>query len=669
MQGTAALCMILMILISAYLGYGLFYPKVEEVLGPVRYAVYHSSFKELYEQLRGGYKSGGINGGKLGRGGKLKFNYRAHLVVYSEQDVNQYTYLKGYAGDVYTGDEWVALDSDLYQALYEEADADQEDLMSLPYSVVNALKNETLYGYALSQFTTMRIYIRLPDETVGDGSYVCLPYGGLISQADGTLMDLNYVARADQSNLENVYDSYYCQTTGGWTGEGLEELVSTLSDVKAFTDIEPLILENDELLEKAWSQEQVYREFVYANDLDVPDRVSRLREEYSGKTFGNLSQAIAFVQNEVAKGATYTLEPENCPYGSDFIENFMYEDKEGYCTYFASAAVMIFRCLGIPARFVQGYLVPPLTANEEVTVDDSYAHAWAEIYVDNFGWIPVEVTPGLGGLPGGFTPEMNREGGNASYTEESTTEAPTTTEEPTTEESTTEESTTEEQITTDEPEEEPTLPQLTDSDETSSEEEPTQESAGIEQEVTASDTEDLRTSKKTKPAPEGSTGEGKTGTDAGTDAEVGNQSHAIFLAVLAVIKTLGIIFAVILALTGGLYVHHRSRCAARRRRFRQKSNRNSTLAMYHELCKMSGHYHVPMDETTAPHELSLAYPVDEQTWQAVQALVREAAFSDHEITEEQKSLMLGVYNQCCRHVDSKLKFIKKMMFRIWDGYR
>ncbi len=95
----------------------------------------------------------------------------------------------------------------------------------------------------------------------------------------------------------------------------------------------------------------------------------------------------------------------------------MIYDIQGYCTHFASAATIIMRNAGIPARYVEGYHIQSnLSVAEEVKeytdireninfkvenkynlytipVLDSSAHAWTEIYVDGYGWIPLEFTP------------------------------------------------------------------------------------------------------------------------------------------------------------------------------------------------------------------------------------------------------------------------------------
>jgi hypothetical protein len=94
---------------------------------------------------------------------------------------------------------------------------------------------------------------------------------------------------------------------------------------------------------------------------------------------------------------TYTKTPDRLPSGKDFIDYFLLESRAGYCTYYATAFVLMARELGLPTRYVQGFLV----ADEQlglstVTVTDSMAHAWPEVYFQGVGWIPFEPTPGFG---------------------------------------------------------------------------------------------------------------------------------------------------------------------------------------------------------------------------------------------------------------------------------
>jgi len=59
---------------------------------------------------------------------------------------------------------------------------------------------------------------------------------------------------------------------------------------------------------------------------------------------------------------------------------------------------LMFRYYGIPARYVEGYLVTLDDVKDKegysvIPLSEKNAHAWVEIYQDGLGWVPVEVTP------------------------------------------------------------------------------------------------------------------------------------------------------------------------------------------------------------------------------------------------------------------------------------
>lgn len=98
----------------------------------------------------------------------------------------------------------------------------------------------------------------------------------------------------------------------------------------------------------------------------------------------------------------YSLSAGKTPEGEDFAEYFILKNKKGSCTHYATAAVLLARYMGIPARYCEGFIIKPedyspaakLGSRDSVTVLDDRAHAWAEIYVDGFGWYPIEATKG-----------------------------------------------------------------------------------------------------------------------------------------------------------------------------------------------------------------------------------------------------------------------------------
>lgn len=82
------------------------------------------------------------------------------------------------------------------------------------------------------------------------------------------------------------------------------------------------------------------------------------------------------------------------PKDADILDWFFFEGREGYCIHYATALVSMLRCEGIPARLAEGFLVD-YKNSEPVSgfpVSDKNAHAWAEAYIEGFGWIRLEPT-------------------------------------------------------------------------------------------------------------------------------------------------------------------------------------------------------------------------------------------------------------------------------------
>lgn len=103
-------------------------------------------------------------------------------------------------------------------------------------------------------------------------------------------------------------------------------------------------------------------------------------------------QAVA-IKDYLTENFTYTLSPPNVPEDSDFVEYFL-KTRRGYCTYYATAMVVLARTAGIPARYCEGFLLTNAPHEDFVyTVTGEQAHAWAELYFEGIGWIPFDATP------------------------------------------------------------------------------------------------------------------------------------------------------------------------------------------------------------------------------------------------------------------------------------
>ena len=128
-----------------------------------------------------------------------------------------------------------------------------------------------------------------------------------------------------------------------------------------------------------------------------PERVSELAHhvvEQSGATT-NLEKAIVledFLRH--SGGFTYSLTPGNTPIDRDFVDYFLFDQQVGYCTYFASAFVTMARAVGLPTRYVEGFIVSgDADVDGYLAVINRQGHAWAEVYFEGFGWHRFDPTP------------------------------------------------------------------------------------------------------------------------------------------------------------------------------------------------------------------------------------------------------------------------------------
>lgn len=111
---------------------------------------------------------------------------------------------------------------------------------------------------------------------------------------------------------------------------------------------------------------------------------------------GSLSEAdkVQAIGNYVRNSASYDLSTSrmSAEY-DDFAQWFLQESETGYCVHFATAATVLLRSAGIPARYVEGYMVT-CTAGENLFVSSQSAHAWAEYFdSDTRTWSVLEATP------------------------------------------------------------------------------------------------------------------------------------------------------------------------------------------------------------------------------------------------------------------------------------
>ena len=138
---------------------------------------------------------------------------------------------------------------------------------------------------------------------------------------------------------------------------------------------------------------------------DYPaDRLPRLTELCEKTDLGegyNVNDVTTFILYTLQNNAEYSTTPGSVPWNKDTVEYFLFDNHKGFCVHYASAAANMYRMFGIPCRYVAGYVVDPdaFEPNDNTyykyrtEVTDYSAHAWVEIFLKDYGWVPVEVTP------------------------------------------------------------------------------------------------------------------------------------------------------------------------------------------------------------------------------------------------------------------------------------
>jgi len=115
-----------------------------------------------------------------------------------------------------------------------------------------------------------------------------------------------------------------------------------------------------------------------------------------------LGRAIAFLRQGQY---VYTLEPPLL--GEDTVDDFLFSTKAGFCEHFSSAFVFLMRAAGVPSRVVTGYQGGEANPVDSIiTVRQSDAHAWAEVFLPARGWVRVD--PTAAAVPGRIESGMAR---------------------------------------------------------------------------------------------------------------------------------------------------------------------------------------------------------------------------------------------------------------------
>ncbi|WP_062052544.1 transglutaminaseTgpA domain-containing protein [Bacillus sp. JCM 19034] len=136
----------------------------------------------------------------------------------------------------------------------------------------------------------------------------------------------------------------------------------------------------------------------------LPDRIKELAEEIVAEEDSRYDKAKAIEQYFRLSDFTYETEDVPIPSnGQDYVDQFLFETRRGYCDNFSTSMIVMLRTLDIPARWVKGFTqgaeVEQLSHDRSVyEVTNSNAHSWVEVYFPEVGWVPFEPTQGFSNM-------------------------------------------------------------------------------------------------------------------------------------------------------------------------------------------------------------------------------------------------------------------------------
>ncbi len=143
---------------------------------------------------------------------------------------------------------------------------------------------------------------------------------------------------------------------------------------------------------------------VWETNLQLPaldPRIQELARRVTANAPTPYDKAVA-IERYLQTNFRYTLDLTGKPRG-DPLARFLFETRAGHCEYFASAMTVMMRTLGIPTRYVNGFL--PGEFNDvggDYIVRESDAHSWVEVYFPGYGWLTFDPTPAAPETPKGL---------------------------------------------------------------------------------------------------------------------------------------------------------------------------------------------------------------------------------------------------------------------------
>lgn len=363
---------------------------------------------------------------RLGTTDHLKFKNTTDLVVTFDRPQTNAFYLKDYTGSVYGDNEWKDFSDDKYGQLFSDFERYKvypQDFAALfSRNIIPDIQTGTIWinsrlrddksfaPYGTDNFGNLTydmdksVSSKRKNENEFSYKFVAANTDDIASFLGDPMQNIYSASLVDNDEIkENLIQ--YCTENGIFAYDDVFYTESEMpfnNDYYAYSNGNVLI---------AQLMQQKYKEFVYDNYLKVPDNqnMQEVRDAYADilsydTTYASDKLAVLkAIRERMDEQNTYSLSPGKTPSNRDFVNYFLLENHKGYCIHYATSGVMLARMAGIPARYATGYVIVgedfnSLNYNSDgsytIDVKDNRSHAWAEVYLDGYGWVPFEFTAG-----------------------------------------------------------------------------------------------------------------------------------------------------------------------------------------------------------------------------------------------------------------------------------
>ncbi len=342
--------------------------------------------------LREYFSGDAMEYGKIGRKNSINRTGQTMLKLSGDMDINHGLYFKGYVGNRYEENRWHQIKDE--SGAYDKRQKELADAGLALDGWHITLRNQIGESQATGNdklWSTGKITVK--NISFGYGNYLVPYYPTVAFTSEGGRM------KVAEPGIQ--YEVEYYPIMASEMRNGIASGNYSLAD--------------NDYWKSSEKNRTKLKDFAQKYYLDVPQQLSGVIEDYKKylnsqdslydkftRGEATVEQIVGETRDYIMQDTEYTLSPGKTPKGKDAVVYFLQENKKGYSNHYATAAALLLRGAGIPTRYVEGVYVSGEriadlhAGSDEIQVTDKDIHAWVEVYQENYGFVPLEFTPGMG---------------------------------------------------------------------------------------------------------------------------------------------------------------------------------------------------------------------------------------------------------------------------------